>query len=693
VRAGRRGYGATPGLLISVRTPSRRQARLLLPLAAVLTLGCVGALGQTAVPAAVPSHSDERPKRIFVQGTSASLMAELVRKLGGRITHKLDIIDGVGGLLPASQLEALRATPGVGRIIDDLDPPEGLEREAPPAAPCSVAGALDLRRTDSELRWRLFNKGSTPARALRMTLEWPAAWGELRAIEADGTALPLEPDGDGRHQLSAIFSDSAHIPAVPAESSTELVLRFSTPPPAAGDAQNALTWSVGFSDSCEAKLVPAYSDYANNSYYPQVVGADALHRLGVTGRGVTVAVIDSGLWEHPALTHDSMGFNRVLARYNAITNRMNDVLDESGHGTHITATLMQSEPVRSPDIEPGSYKGIAPDARIVAVKAFNYDGQADFLDLVRAIQFVVENREKLDVRVLNLSFAARPRWQYWLDPVNQAVMRAWAAGIVVVAAAGNEGPEPMTIGAPGNTPYVITVGAVTDSWTPSDRRDDYIPDFSSVGPTPEGHIKPDLVAPGGHIPGFTRPHARLLKDHPEYQLSSGAFVMTGSSQASAVVAGIAALLIQIEPTLMPDQVKCLLTSGAEPAIHPDGRLAYSPFKQGFGYANAVRSVTLGQRDCGNRGLSIENELHGLQHFEGPAVVKDDGKITLPGLDTLLNPSAERETERPATIYWGAKEFVELSETEHSRTMFIIDWESIYTKEQKTTHEPNHLKTE
>ncbi|MCP4519529.1 MAG: S8 family serine peptidase, partial [Delftia sp.] len=159
-----------------------------------------------------------------------------------------------------------------------------------------------------------------------------------------------------------------------------------------------------------------------------------------------------------------------------------------------------------------------------------------------------------------------PRWPYYLDPINQAIMRAWAEGITVVAAAGNDGPEAMTVGSPGNLPYIITVGAVTDSWTLATRKDDYIPDFSSRGPTPEGHIKPDIVAPGGHITGITRPGSGLLKEHPEYQLKGGELVMTGTSQAAALVSGLVALLLQLEPDLTPDDVKCKLTGTAEPAI-------------------------------------------------------------------------------------------------------------------------------
>ena len=371
-----------------------------------------------------------------------------------------------------------------------------------------------------------------------------------------------------------------------------------------------------------------------------------------------MAVLDSGLWEHEALVKDSRGRKRVLARYDAISGRaVDEAFDESGHGTHLTSVLAHSGPTLIDNEPTGAFKGIAPDARLVIVKAFNVEGQGDMLDIVRGIQWVIDNRETYGIRVLNLSFASRPRWPYWLDPVNQAVMRAWAAGIIVVAAAGNEGPDPMTVGSPGNLPYIISVGAITDSWTPDDRSDDYIPDFSSRGPTPEAHIKPDLVAPGGHMTGLTRPGSTLTLDHPEYQLRTGEFVMTGSSQAAALVSGLVALLLQLEPELSPDQVKCMLTSTAEPAINRDGLLAYSPFVQGSGLVSVTRAITLGARDCGNVDLDLEADIAGKAHFEGPATVSEDGDISLPGLDRMLSPQDAAKGSSDSRV-WGVKAHVE-----------------------------------
>jgi len=134
------------------------------------------------------------------------------------------------------------------------------------------------------------------------------------------------------------------------------------------------------------------------------------------------------------------------------------------------------------------YQGIAPRTNVVMVKAFGERGEGSYANVIRGIDWIVHNRERLGIRVLNLSFSAPARSHYWDDPVNQAVMRAWQAGIFVVASAGNTGPSPMTIGVPGNVPYVLTVGAMTDSYTPDDRSDDRLTTFSAAGPTAERFV-------------------------------------------------------------------------------------------------------------------------------------------------------------------------------------------------------------
>jgi serine protease AprX len=127
-------------------------------------------------------------------------------------------------------------------------------------------------------------------------------------------------------------------------------------------------------------------------------------------------------------------------------------------------------------------------------------------------------------------------------------MAAWASGVVVVAAAGNSGPAPMTIGAPGNTPYIITVGAVTDNYKPMQVAQYTLASFSSAGPTYEGFVKPDVVGMGGHVAAYSPSNGLLATEFPQwYNSTADDFTMSGTSQATAVVTGVVALMLQVDP--------------------------------------------------------------------------------------------------------------------------------------------------
>src|SRR6185295_18394967 len=139
--------------------------------------------------------------------------------------------------------------------------------------------------------------------------------------------------------------------------------------------------------------------------------------------------------------------------------------------------------------------------------------------------------------------------------------------------------DPRTITVPGNVPYVITVGAMTDNFTPANPADDRLASFSSAGPTYEGFVKPEVVAPGGHIWSLMPTSARIAQEHPSYQNDGDYFTMSGTSQAAAVTSGVVALLLQAQPGLTPDQVKCKLLVSSRPAVDPNGSVAYSVFQQ------------------------------------------------------------------------------------------------------------------
>lgn len=199
--------------------------------------------------------------------------------------------------------------------------------------------------------------------------------------------------------------------------------------------------------------------------------------------------------------------------------------DQNGHGAHVSSVILSSGTTQKTQ----KYNGVAPDARLISVKAFDINGGGSYADVIRGIDWIVANRSAYGIRVINMSFSAPPRSHYQDDPLNQAVMRAWQAGIVVVASAGNTGPNPMTIGVPGNVPYVVTVGAMSDSRTPSDGSDDVLSSFSSAGPTVEGFVKPEVVAPGGHVRGIMSSDHLLSSLHPEYYLGNNSFEMSGTS--------------------------------------------------------------------------------------------------------------------------------------------------------------------
>jgi subtilisin family serine protease len=247
--------------------------------------------------------------------------------------------------------------------------------------------------------------------------------------------------------------------------------------------------------------------------------------------------------------------------------------------------------------------------------------------VLNGLNWILANKSTYgSIRVVNMSFGAKPQSFYWNDPIDQAVMKLWQAGIVVVASAGNFGPTSQSISVPGNTPYVITVGAMTDNNTPSNTADDGIASFSSAGPTYEGFIKPDIVAPGGHLAGLMDKNQQLLAaTYPQFQTDSyHLFIMSGTSQAAAVTSGVVALMLQTNPTLTPDNLKCRLMAAARPAITSTGTLAYSVFQQGAGLINAVAAVNASVTGCANVGLDVAADLAGTVHVGGPANQDESG---------------------------------------------------------------------
>jgi serine protease AprX len=355
---------------------------------------------------------------------------------------------------------------------------------------------------------------------------------------------------------------------------------------------------------------------------PPEIGATAVQLSGNTGAGVVIAVLDTGLstYAHP---YDYDAWNgRIIqqvdfASSNGATGWAN-VVDGYGHGTQITSVMGSA----AKDLAGLPY-GVAPGAQFIIVRAFDANGEGSYSSVISGLNWIVAHQGKYNIRIVNLSLGAPPESTYWNDPLNQAVMKAWAAGIVVVVAAGNSGPSPQTIEVPGNVPYVITVGAMTDNYTPWEPSNWRLTTFSSTGPTYEGFVKPEVVAPGGHVIG-TMPNNASQTTTLTTEIFGNAvmpytlFPLSGTSQAAAITSGAVALMLQANPSLTPDQVKCKLMASAAPAVNPSNHLAYSVFQQGAGLINVQRATMSAATNCANQGLNIAADLAGTTHFGGPA---------------------------------------------------------------------------
>lgn len=383
------------------------------------------------------------------------------------------------------------------------------------------------------------------------------------------------------------------------------------------DDRTVRTMGVG-----NAKSQVQEKQYVIDNLIAKQTGANLLHNAGITGKGVTVAVIDSGtnlggtIGSH--LFRDTAGSQRVAVKYDAIRGRKsyyyND--DANGHGTHVSGIISSSL-----QDDNGNYNGIAPDVYLLSVRAFNSNGNSSYSKVLDALNWIYENRYTYKIRVVNMSLGADVDSYYWNDPINLAVMRLWDAGIVVVTSAGNNGKD-AGITVPGNNPYVITVGAVTDSATPYDVEDDRLATFSSKGPTIEGFIKPEVVTYGTNI--ASKMDERYFKKALNLSETGENYSeISGTSQASAIVAGVAALIISNNPYISPDDVKCKIISSAK-AASDGSTLSYSPFQQGAGLVSAYDAVNNTQTGCANTNLNIGEDLAGVAHFNGPARVDDNG---------------------------------------------------------------------
>jgi serine protease AprX len=358
------------------------------------------------------------------------------------------------------------------------------------------------------------------------------------------------------------------------------------------------------------------------SVYPKAIKADAVWQRGVTGRGVTVAVLDTGVASVPDLAGRLVQVRNDLTGQTTPCKNLSgelDCNDRYGHGTFI-AGLIAGNGASSG----GTWKGVAPEASILSVKAAGADGSADVSNILAAIQWVVSFKDRYNIRVLNLSLGTDSTQDWRVDPLNYAVERAWAAGMTVVVAASNEGPDPGTITKPADDPWVITVGATDDRGT-TGVSDDRLPDFSGRGPTAQGLAKPDVAAPGAHVISLRAPGSTIDTTYPYYV--DGSYRRgSGTSMATGVVSGVAALTLQANPGFTPDRVKHALTATARDAASDD------PMAVGSGVVDASAAAFSAPAGLANQGLARSNGQGSLALSRGSVQVRTDSL-----LGTVLGP--------------------------------------------------------
>ncbi|MEQ8190398.1 MAG: S8 family peptidase [Candidatus Eremiobacterota bacterium] len=354
-----------------------------------------------------------------------------------------------------------------------------------------------------------------------------------------------------------------------------------------------------------------------------------------TGKGVGIAIIDTGVYPHPDLITPN---NRIKGWVDFVNNR-SVPYDDGGHGTHVAG-----DAAGNGALSDGKFRSFAPDANIIGIKVLGLDG-GKTSDVIKGINWAVENKDKYNIKVINMSLGHKAV-KYSEDPTDIAVEAAVKAGITVLVAGGNSGPEAGTIGAPGDSPFAITIGAVDDKNTP-DRNDDTITPFSSRGPTPDGLVKPDLMAPGENIVAPLAPGSKAesdgkamadrlstlkwLKTFPDDQLmnipddmlkkvygfrdesikefrkspeaarklvdkriaifsrmplvmGTAYMGMPGTSMATPVVSGVVAAMYEANPDLTPYQVKNILMSTA------DKMPGLTDNEQGAGYLDAKEAL-------------------------------------------------------------------------------------------------------
>jgi serine protease AprX len=325
----------------------------------------------------------------------------------------------------------------------------------------------------------------------------------------------------------------------------------------------------------------------NNDKWPFVTGVFKYWASGATpaAPAATIAVVDSGI---DASRPEFAG--RIAASVNLSTLPGNSPGDGRGHGTFVAGIAAGDAP---------GHTGAAPGAKIVSLDVMDDQGMARTSDVIAAADWILANKAKYGIRVANFSLHSSVANSFMYDPLDKAVERLWLSGVVVVAAAGNYGSPTGPSGvpfAPGNDPFVITVGA-SDTGRSVSTNDDVSAPWSAYGYTLDGFAKPELAAPGRYLVGPVPVTSTLYSERPDHVVAPGYMELSGTSFAAPIASGVAALILGRHPEYSPDQVKGALMLGAKPMPNA------ADLSEGVGEINAARSIDSQSPPNPNRALN------------------------------------------------------------------------------------------
>ena len=314
----------------------------------------------------------------------------------------------------------------------------------------------------------------------------------------------------------------------------------------------------------------------------------------------TIAIVDSGI---DASRPEFAG--RIAANVNLTSLSGNSAGDGRGHGTFVAGIAAGRLDGRD---------GAAPNAKIVSIDVMDDQGMALTSDVIRAADWILANKAQYGIKVANFSLHSSVANSFMYDPLDKAVERLWFNGVVVVVAAGNYGYPDRPSGvpyAPGNDPFVITVGA-SDTGKSVSTNDDTAAPWSAYGYTLDGFAKPEVAAPGRYMVGPVPTSATLYQERPDHVVDTGYMELSGTSFAAPIASGISALIVAKNPSFTPDQVKGALMLGAKPMPKA------SDMSEGVGEVNAGRSMGFSQPPAANKALQafvVADPLTGATVFD------------------------------------------------------------------------------